>query len=357
MDGSYYISQEESNRIQILRFAAIVLVVYIHMSDSNLTVGGVLVQDVPLKMKYIQYWVAQILARSSVPVFFLISSVLLYQKEFTWKKNMKKKLKSIVFPFFFWNTIWLFLFLFCQSIPQLSFAFSNLDNSVKDFGLLQWVDAYLAVFERERPFLYPLWFLKDLFVLNIFAVIIRKVMDKIPHLYLAVVFLIWLCGIEIPIIETQSLFFFACGYYVVKYKITMSQIDKYDIRWLSTIYVGLSLLLCSIELFVMPILVLHNLLIAFGVIHMIAVSKYLYSPSAKGFWTVAVKNTFFIYAFHEWNLMFLRKITAKILPQTGIIQLLEFVCIPIVVIGVSIFVAQLLKGVCPKVYDAVTGSR
>jgi len=67
---------------------------------------------------------------------------------------------------------------FCQSIPQLSFAFSNPDNSVKDFGLLQWVDAYLAVFERERPFLYPLWFLKDLFVLNIFAVIIRKVMEN-----------------------------------------------------------------------------------------------------------------------------------------------------------------------------------
>lgn len=61
----YKITKETSNRIQIIRLIAIILVVLIHMSDTSLNVEGTSVLQLPFWVAYIQHFVAQIIARSS----------------------------------------------------------------------------------------------------------------------------------------------------------------------------------------------------------------------------------------------------------------------------------------------------
>lgn len=64
--------------------------------------------------------------------------------------------------------------MYCAS--ALKCYFNN--NIIADWSLFDWVNAYLEIADDLDILLYPLWFLKDLFILNVFSKIIKRIMDK-----------------------------------------------------------------------------------------------------------------------------------------------------------------------------------
>ena len=95
----YQISKEESDRIQFLRLIFSVMVVFIHSYTEKVNFAGVVMEvQESAGMEWFKFTVSNILSRCAVPGFFLISAVLLYKKDFSWKKNIKRKIQSLFVP-------------------------------------------------------------------------------------------------------------------------------------------------------------------------------------------------------------------------------------------------------------------
>ena len=155
---SYIISDKESRLINVIKLLSIVLVLYIH-AFSGIEYGFQNDNFFFNVVQIIEYVIAQVIARAGVPLFFLISSLLLYRKNFTFKENFKKKVKRILIPYIIVNTIWIIIFAVFQNIEFFKVFFNNEGNNIKNWNMMDWIDAYIPMFNRVKPFVYPLWFL------------------------------------------------------------------------------------------------------------------------------------------------------------------------------------------------------
>lgn len=354
---NYKITENESKRINICRLICIILVLFIHVRNVNYATIQTNLIGLRNVLNYIQYYISEIIARGAVPLFFLLSSILLYKNDFKWLDNFKKKLKRIIIPFIFWNTLWIILFYIFQKVPYVSKVFSNEDNNVSKFNLLKFIDAYLAIFERSKPFLYPLWFLKDLFVLNVFSKIIKKIMDKIPYIFLMITFILMCTNINIRIIEIQSLFFFSLGYFCVKNNIKISCFDKINTKRTIIMYTAMTALYCLIEIKYKELLIVKNIINIFTIMIILIISKHLLFMYNNRYLKYAINNTFFIYLFHEWNLYFLRKVIDTVSCHNIIITFLSYFFIPFVIIVMALSISYIWKKINYKSYKLVTGER
>lgn len=352
MEEIYSLTREESNRFSDIKLVSMLLVVLIHMSSGT---GMSTVAD------FVIWVIAQIVARSAVPCFFVLSAILLYRKKFKWTDNIKKKFKTLVIPFVFWNSLWLVFFWVAQKIPQLDMFFSNPENRVGDFSFWDWVDAYLAIFERSKPFVYPLWFIKDLFVLNLLSHVIKKIADRIPKITLIIVLAMYFCRINLRFIETQSILFFLLGYYVVKYNVRIETINQ-KIRSIHIIEYGIAVLLLAILefFFQSDIYIIHESVIICGVFIMFSkvnIMNHLHSKKQKRVLKYCEAKTFFVFCAHEWTLLFLRKLVEKIVPYSQGFVLLSFFAIPVLVCFGLIILGGAIEKVSPDLYNIITGSR
>lgn len=351
----YQINKNLSDRINVLKFLSIIMVVFIHSYTEGVSYDDLIVElNIPEWLQVIKYIVSQSVSRVAVPLFFLISSILLYSKEFTFKNNMKKKCSSILLPYIFWNTVWILLYLTAQSISIIAPYFSNKIYYVRDFSLEEWIKAFLY-FNGNTPFLYPFWFLRDLFILNIFSLIIKKIIDKFPKISLILITFMWFSGHSIPYLDSQAIVFFALGYYIIKYQLNVKLVDKIN-RYLIIFTYAIFIILDYV--FRDSYLLFHNVNIIVGIIFFMKMSNTIINNNKLSNTILYFsKYTFIIYAFHEMNLTIFRKLITRILPQTGIIQLLEYFTIPIVIILGCIVFGYVFNKISPKVYKYVTGGR
>ena len=99
----------QSKTIAFLRFPLIVGVVLIHCYYKELPIGGVkipVMDEYPI-YKLIADLFSQVLARTAVPLFFLISSYLFfYKSSFSWPmydSKLRKRAQTLLLPYLFWN--------------------------------------------------------------------------------------------------------------------------------------------------------------------------------------------------------------------------------------------------------------
>ena len=219
--------KSESKRINILRAYFAVMVVFIHMYNAEIGSTGNVAFD------GIEYILSRIVSGVAVPGFLLISSVLLYKKEFTWKDNVIKKIKRLVVPYLILNTFWVCFFAVVQQSPLQYWFSGERNNIVANWGLYDWFDAYFI-----NPLLWPLWYLKSLFIFNIFAKVIKSAVDKFPKLsFLCILVLYFVFGGSVPVIRFDALFYFVTGYYIVKYDLHFRDLEKIRKIYITLAYI------------------------------------------------------------------------------------------------------------------------
>ena len=179
----YRVSKDESERIRILKMWFAIMVVMIHaiFLEGIYLEGGTMAEDLPIWLARTQYFIAEVVSTCAVPGFFFLSAMFLYRKEFTWAGNMRKKVRSLVVPYFLVTTAWIAVYYIGQHVGALRMYFGNPENNVSGWGLWEWINAYLGINRLDRlgqgfnkPLVGPLWFIRDLFVLNALAVLIKK---------------------------------------------------------------------------------------------------------------------------------------------------------------------------------------
>jgi fucose 4-O-acetylase-like acetyltransferase len=354
------IDENLSKRIHSLRFLLIVFVVFIHggVIDTNVNFSdGIQTFDVPFYVSKIQEFTDAITC-VAVPLFFLISGYLLYMKEPKFFENLKKKSRNILLPYVLW-AILVILFLFtAQSFSFTKPYFASL--VVRNFSPMDWIGAFIGHFGKfgepsGHPLVFQFWFIRDLFILNLLFVIIKKTVDLCPGGTLALFFILWIGGINIYVVNTIALFFFTLGYYIVKYHINYKHLDNLKTLDMAVMY--MTTIIISL-FFKEKITIISAVNTITGIIFFIKIS-YIFAQEIKTYKILAwlEKYGFWVYATHGIVIAAMIKISIKMMPMNGGWLLVNYFGVTLLCIIVTLGIGILFKKTFPKIFSILTGGR
>lgn len=353
----YSINEEERNRINIIKFLAIVLVLFKHSYSTTISFAGN-IGEMAISQWLITYQicVSNIIARFSVPVFFFFSSVLFFSKERQYRDVIKAKVKTLVIPYLIWNTFWVLVWTVFQSVPVTATYFSGLHTKILELDLIGWLNTYGI--GALLPIDYPLWFMRELFLLFLIYPVIKAVVSKMPKVALVIgIVVLFLPNVYSNMFINTALGWFLIGGACVYLDIHLSFLDEvplwkaclaYAISLAVTIYVALWMY----KSFIVVIFIFIEICFSFRV------SKAIFDNAMlqRTFLWLS-KYTMIIYVFHEMTLSCVKKVFLKFLPNTDLFIFLEYHLIPVLIIGICIVFGRILQKTLPKFYALSTGGR
>jgi hypothetical protein len=358
---SFTIDTELSKRINSLRFILIFFVVFIHNTAINKGVNfsdGSEIYNAPIYVKKIIELVSSFTC-VAVPLFFVISSCLLYSKDVSFIINIKKKSKTINLPYLLWIVLTIAFFYVAQSFSFTKKYIATI--IIRNFTIIDWIQAFIGkINASENPTLHSpivgqFWFLRDLIILNIFYLPLKKTIDKFPVSTFVLLFILWIANPQIYIINAGALFYFAIGYYIIKYDLSYKTIDK--IRFFDLILVYLVTIVSRL-LFREYVPIIGSINIIIALIFFIKLSAYFIKNNALyNILNWLKEYAFWIYALHMLLEIILIKLSVLIIPMKDGWLLLQYfgviitTTILLLVIGVSV------RKVMPKFYSVLTGGR
>jgi len=364
----FKIDPDLSQRITFLRFPLIALVVFIHASNSIALSGGARLEEVypgSVLQRFLTYFISSNIALTAVPLLFVISSYLFFAGfEFTWQgyvKKLQSRIKTLLIPYLFWNTLALIFFTVVGMIPGLS-SFAQ-GGRVVISSPLDILRAYWAV--PDSPVLYPFWFMRDLMVLFIVAPLFYFLAKKLPYPTLFV-FLLWLMHVipfpleRINLPQPIPIFFFFVGAVAALQNWQLKALEEFQ-----PVFIVLYLMFATgfswaqaTGAYIVPYPdVIFNAVLCLGVVAVCCVAGYRIDPLDKTFSTLA-QYAFFVYATHEPLLTGVRKLLYRFAPPgSTFMQLAYYFIPPLAVIAITILVGWLLRKYALSAFSFVTGGR
>ena len=360
---SYIITPEDSKRIQLWRLWMALLVLFAHGHNGQVFLSeGAANLSVPHWLFVFEYMTVTIIARCSTPAFALISAVLLYRKPYSWRKNVVRKFRSIMVPLLLLTSFWIALYAIGPHIPIFRNFFSSANTRVADWTPEQWFAAYFG-WTKEHPMptlLYPLWFMRDLMLMHLIAPAIQWVIDRIPRLFLCVlaVLLVMKTDSDFHYYAIHQVFIFFClGYYVVKYDLHLSQLDKIPWQLIALVYALTILggyLLRDYYDEISAVRGIPNLAGMFFFARCctkIPEGKWLKRLLWLSEYNIA------IYLFQERMLGFSKKFLHHLMPAGLPLTLMQYWALPVIIGAFCVFIGWFLRKYQPKLYSLITGSR
>ena len=318
MEQKYEIDKEESLRINFLKVLMCIFVLVIHAFSQSI---GSRVSDATGGLYFCTFVLSRIISDCAVPVFILISSVLLYARPFDWRANLAKKARTLLIPYAIFNTLWIVL-AFAKHAAGAGLGITVGDDvDLGAFSLFDGLDAYLGLTDDYKPILTVLWYVRDLFLLNLLSQPIRRLVDRFPLPCLVLVLCVWLLDIPLYFIQTYSLVFFILGYYMVKYHIHLKDADRLSFKAVAAAYAAA--LLADIVL-QREVTIVNRLFILVCVVFFAMLSKYC-RRMERGIRLLA-PVTFFVYLTHR----FVYEVIQVLLPNTMAAYLWSYPLKPVI---------------------------
>ena len=351
------VSESSSNAIFYLRAILALMVVNIHAVNNEVHFQSGNIQfENAIWLNNLEFFLSQIVSRMAVPAFFLISSYFLYRKSFDWFENVKKKFFSLMLPYFLINSLWILFFWIGQSLPRLSEYFTMTENYISSWGIGAWLKAYGI---NSTPLVANLWFLRDLFVLNILAYVFLIIIKKAPRLTLILVLLFWLTPFQTHIfcLDKQAVCFWVIGAF---FSIQGINID-YVIKKVNFVYICFAyVILMFADFFTQKAVynsVLHGGEIVVGFIFWYLLIDTLSKKMDLKLLSIISTYSFGIYLFHEYSLNILNKLYARIIPSTVLFKLIGYFFMPCLIVFLCIVFCVLLEKYFPTVYRFLIGKK
>ena len=185
---SNFMMRGDSESINMLRFPLAILVVFVHGFGADIDVSelhasgltGLAVYD------YIRLFFSVVIARSAVPIFFIISGYLLFRKVEEYSKQvyvgeLKKRWHSLVIPHLSWNVLialWTLAFklggILLHGKPWSGFGDYFLQNGclhmLWDSSVWDERTTWLGVeIHNSGPVLLPFWYMRDLIMMVVLS--------------------------------------------------------------------------------------------------------------------------------------------------------------------------------------------
>lgn len=351
------ISGDMSFRLSVLKFISIIAVVFIHSyaETIHLKTG-----DLDLSSFHathiIETFICQHLARFAVPLFYCISGYIFFKKIYTisYYDYLKKKTRSLLFPFLLWNTICIVFTFFLQCMPFSKRFFTT--GLISEWNLNDWLNAYIGAYNGREPFLYPLWFIQILFIVTLIMPFLKGFFIKYP-IFICVLFIVNVFCLKFECFNflffrqfINALSFFLLGHIFALYQ---DRIDTFSFCVSS----GCLFFATIILRMVFPILlnmIPSKLEWLFGVLFVFSLSYSFCKLSLKTKNSLLFLSsfTFVIYLMHENSLTILKKIFYTVLCPLDLsfIPLTVFFVLPFMLSAFLVLFGFLLKKYAPGVY-------
>ena len=173
-DGTVMFSEETSLQLSLLKFIACIAVLYAHAYTPQYAFFAEAIDKLPW-FRYPAAVISKYAAVTSVPVFFAVSGIIYFFKRYECSTGefAIRKFRSIMQPYFLWNTLAISYIFIAQQLEFIR-KFFPADKIISDFTIVNWLSAYLGWNNDWYPFLYPLWFLPCLFAAFVIVHACRK---------------------------------------------------------------------------------------------------------------------------------------------------------------------------------------
>lgn len=325
-----------SNKIRIVSFLSMLLVVILHANVMDLSIG---------LSRYIQETLTEEITRIAVPLFFLISGFLFFihcdGSNIFFKEKIVRRLRSLVVPY-----------LILTIIGGITWAFAKKEESF----LITIVE---SVFICPKVF-YQLWFMHDLIIMSFLSPFFYWLFKKVPYIWILVC-LVWIMGHYwslLNILYYESLFFWGMGGIIALHLPTLAE---YNFEKRKSLIIGLFVVWILMSLAITytgrPYYI-HGISLIIG-IYVIWGSYDILYPFVKHHPKILNISayTFFLFLFHEPVLTGYKKFIFLILKWNQLASLAIYVISPILTIVSVLLVGKYMKSKIPSFYYIITGNR
>lgn len=348
--------QLQSKVISFLRFPLIVGVVMIHV-NLNIPNG----EAIPI-YRFTKELTSSIFAAIAVPTFFMFSGFLLFYKlnSFTidiYREKIKKRIKSLLIPYLFWNSMFVLYYLAGRLLGLGS-------QYGVDFTFIDWLRPYWNANEAhdatgDLPVSIQFWYIRDLMVMILLSPIIYWLTKKLRCGLALLLGVLWLTDCwqyHVTGLSITALTFFSLGAYFSIYKINFAEIVKSHTLLLGVFYTISVIIVLMLKC---PDLVLLNRIgILLGMAFLISLAaRFLANEKwhVNGFIS---ESSFFIFAYHMLALVIIEEIFPLHLSfNTDIMYAVMYVAWTIVIVLVGLSIYYILKKWFPRFTAFITGGR
>lgn len=159
-------------------------------------------------------------------VSYIFINVRFFNKD-SYISKTKKRIRTLLIPYIFWNLFALILFFIAENTPYISDLFSGKNLKVSHFGIQNFVRAFWAPVDGNTPFVYPFWFIRVLFIVCIFSPLIYLLVKYTKIAGIVIVGIYWFLDIkQIVGFSSASLFFFTLGAYLSIYRYNLIEVSN-----------------------------------------------------------------------------------------------------------------------------------
>jgi surface polysaccharide O-acyltransferase-like enzyme len=356
------IDNQSSLRLKLLRFPPIIGVMYIHAYGTVIHYpgGSFGTADLNSLTNVIRILLSEGIARTAVPLFFLMSGYLFFAtfhwSQQTYLAKILSRLRSLLIPFLFWNLAVLAFFALAQAVPATQPYFTGLGKKIAEYGLFDYVNAVFGL--TGYPIAYHFWFIRDLMLLVLLAPALAAIVRFVPIPFFLAVYVCWVTEswpVSMP--GAVGVFFFSAGALCGIREQSLFAFDRFS-RVIYLIYAPL--LIADVVWYEAWFNVyIHRTGLIFGVLAALCVTRQILGVPwlCKGL--VALGGaSFFVYAAHEPLLGVARLLAFKYVPLDGAYTMLAlYLGIPLLVTATLAGCHSILRMLCPRLLSLITGGR
>ncbi len=283
-------------------------------------------------------------ASCGVPVFFLLSGYFLVLKgNWNWKVNLRKKIKSLMLPYI------LFILLYAVVSCIGSLFLPKFFDDFRNFTIVDWYDHLIGIPFISGPQFYgPLWFVRDLIILNILSFIIAPIAKKVPgYILLPIMAIVYF--LPIPQFVRYSIPFFVAGIYCGTKKKLPVICNRYIIALVFAVGMIISVSISGELSWKVSVLLMAAFILSVS-------GTIVNNNSVNNISHRLIKYSFPIYLLHEYPMTVLMRILA--LKHISLsLSVFAFFISPWVIIALCIFVIIVWRRCLPKVFALFVGGR
>lgn len=353
-----HLKNRQSELIKTMRFPLIVLVLFEHsVRDYNAPMQWSL--NGPNVFHFITEMISHFFCPIAVCWFFFFSGFLFYhnleENQFGWKWSTQKwyrRVHSVLIPHLFWNLLTVVMVLLVTwlfHLLHINITSDQMDGVRR--GPLYWF--------ITGPVDYPLWYLRDLFVMSLLAPIFYWPTRKWPWATMTVLLVLYITSWKIKFFLFPTFSLFGIGAW-------------FSIRNDNLIELCRRVKYPALILFIPLILVatafynnkgLDNffrlLFFPFGMVTFMNICDKLYElPNYRKLMLRLTETVFFIYAAHEiYILGWTKGMFLRVFGQTLTAKWISFFFVPIVTGAVCLGLFYLIKHIMPKMLSFACGWR
>lgn len=373
-----------SESINMLRFPLAILVVFVHSFGAEIDVSelhasgltGLAVYD------YIRLFFSEVIAKSAVPIFFIISGYLLFLKVEEYNKTvyiskLRKRWHSLVVPYFSWIVLFILwtLMLKVGGILLHGKPWTGILDYFQDNGYLHmlwdssvWGErtTWLGIATHNSgPVLLTFWYMRDLIIMVVISPVINWLIKKTKIIFIILLLAIYTFDIKCSLISgtlaRASLFFSMGAYFAIK------KLDFTEALW------KWRHLICPVAILLMIYQtysgsengdeiskMIHPWLVIFQSFALIILASALCKcPKLYSINKLLARTSFFIYALHPFILYHVIAAVNKVMPIGKIwyVMTFNYLSAPLLCVGICIGIYWMLQKLMPGVLGVIVGER